>query len=111
MKRWKFRTLVGALLVSFLFTLTACGNFGAAHAADNEYAPLTIKISTANGEKDVKTVAARKMKEELEARSGGKITVEVYPSGPASHACGIRRSAQPDPGHNPQTASGIRYPL
>ena len=81
MKRWKFKMLVGALLVSLLSALAAFGGFGAAHAADGGYAPLTIKISTANGEKDVKTVAARKMKEELEARSGGKITVEVYPSG------------------------------
>lgn len=42
--------------------------------------PVTIRIATANGESDVKTVIAYKMEEILEDRSNGMIAVEVYPS-------------------------------
>ncbi len=60
------------------------------HANAKDY---TLKISMAVGEKDPMYAGGLKMKEEVEKRTDGKVTIELYPSGQLGSAEDIQEQA------------------
>jgi len=76
------KKFISITLTTVMLLVLFYGFVGAQSSEVIEYSgkPMTITIATHSNNQDIKTVSAFKMKEELETRSNGKITVEVYPS-------------------------------
>ncbi|HHW38648.1 MAG TPA: DctP family TRAP transporter solute-binding subunit [Bacillales bacterium] len=84
----KIRSLMLVVLsLVVLFSLAACGSSktnsekaGKGATAENGIQELTIKIAHVVAENTPKHQGALKMKEVIEAESGGKIKVQIYPN-------------------------------
>lgn len=54
----------------------------AAPASQAENEPkITLKLSFSTNEEDPRAIAAKQFKEEVESKTGGSVTVEIYPAG------------------------------
>jgi len=77
------RSAVAALVLAAALALTACGARGAGAGGGGDAAggeTFTIKFSHVVTPQTPKGQAAEKFKEVVEERSGGRITVEIYPN-------------------------------
>src|SRR5918998_2368838 len=78
MRRQGRRAVLAVLLLVGVIALAACGARGAGAAGGGEN--FTIKFSHVVTPATPKGQAAEKFKQVVEERSGGRITVEVYPN-------------------------------
>lgn len=75
----KFFALLLAL--AMVLSLAACGAKEGGDDVSAENPQITLKLGISTNETDPRTVAAQQFKEEVESKTNGSVTVEIYTSG------------------------------
>ena len=84
------KALALALAAVMTFSLAACGGSASSapassgdssSAADTPASSVTLKLGFSTNEEDPRALGAKQFKEEVESKTNGAVTVELYPSG------------------------------
>ena len=73
----------GILIITMilsLFLLTACGNAGGGETGDSEYQKIDLVMSVNGTDTQIDSRVARYFAELVKERSGGSVTVDVFPN-------------------------------